>query len=73
MSPDFLSVVLRSASFIALFQAAGMVVFVTMFGRHLEASLGSIRRIASLSALAAIAFLVAHHVLEAARMADNMS
>ena len=73
MSPDFLSVVVRSASFIALFQAAGMVIFIAVFDRHLEASLAPIRRIASLSALAAIALLVAHHALEAARMADSMS
>ena len=73
MQPDTLSVVLRSLSFIALFQAAGMVLFLAMFGRSLNASLAFLGRIAMLSAIAAITLLVGQYLLEAARMADDWS
>ncbi len=73
MRPDTLSVILRSASFIAMFQAAGMVLFITVFGRRLEVSLPLLRRITQLSAIAAAALLVGQYALEAARMADDMS
>jgi putative copper resistance protein D len=71
--PDTLSVILRSASFIALFQAAGMAIFLAMFGRPLEVSLSPMQRIAKLSAIAAGVLLVGHYALEAARMAGDMS
>ena len=73
MHPDTISVILRSASFIALFQAAGMAIFLAMFGRPLGASLASMRRINRLSATAAVVLLVGQYALEAARMADDMS
>lgn len=73
MRPDSLSVILRSASFIALFQAAGMALFLTMFGRPLEVAAVAIARIAKLSAIAAATLLLGQYVLEAARMADDMS
>ena len=73
MRPDTVSVILRSASFIALFQAAGMVFFIAMFGRRLEASLPALRRITKLTAIAAAAFLIGQYALEAARMADDMA
>ena len=73
MRPDTLSVILRSASFIALFQAAGMVLFIAMFGRRLERSLSELQRITRLSAILAAAFVVGQYALEAARMADDMA
>ena len=73
MRPDTLSVILRSASFIALFQAAGITLFIAMFGRTLELSLSPLRRITKLSAIAAIVLSVGQYALEAARMADDMS
>lgn len=73
MRPDTLSVILRSASFIAMFQAAGMVLFIAMFGRRLEISLPLLRRITKLSAIAAALLLAGQYALEAARMADDMS
>ena len=73
MPPDTLSVILRSASFIALFQAAGMAIFLAMFGRPLEVSLSPMQRIAKLSAVAAGVLLVGQYALEAARMAGDMS
>jgi putative copper export protein len=72
MQPDTLSVVLRSASFVAVFQAAGMVIFIAMFGRLLGPSLIRIRRFAKVSAIAAIVLLLGQYVVEAARMADDM-
>ena len=73
MQPDTLSVVLRSASFIALFQAAGAVIFIAMFGRPLGPSLIEIRRLAQVSAIAAIVLLLGQYGVEAARMADDMT
>jgi copper resistance protein D len=73
MQPDILSVVLRSASFVALFQAAGMVIFIAMFGRLLGPSLNRIRRFAKVSAISAIVLLLGQYVVEAARMADDMT
>ena len=73
MHPDTISVILRSASFIALFQAAGMAIFLAMFGRPLGASLASMWRINRLSATAAVVLLIGQYALEAARMADDMS
>jgi copper resistance protein D len=73
MQPDTLSVVLRSASFIALFQAAGTVIFIAMFGRPLSSSLIKIRHLAQVSAIAAIVLLLGHYAVEAARMADDMN
>lgn len=73
MQPDTLSVVLRSLSLIALFQAAGMALFLATFGRSLDASLLLLRRIAIFSVIAAITLLVGQYLLEAARMADDWS
>jgi copper resistance protein D len=73
VQPDTLSVILRSASFIVLFQAAGMALFIAMFGRQLEPSLAPMRRVTKVSAIAAIVLLVGQYALEAARMTDDMS
>ena len=73
MHPDTLSVILRSASFVALFQAAGMALFLGLFGRLLEASKEPISTIARASAFAAAILLLAQYALEAARMADDMA
>ena len=73
MQPDTLSVLLRCLSFIALFQAAGVALFLALFGRSLDASRGFRRRVAILSALGATTLLVGHYLLEAARMADDGS
>ncbi len=73
MQPDTLSVILRSASFIALFQAAGMAIFLAMFGWRLRTSRSPMQRIAKLSAIAAVGLLIGQYALEAARMAGDMS
>ncbi|HEV7611604.1 MAG TPA: CopD family protein [Steroidobacteraceae bacterium] len=73
MQPDTLSVIFRSASFIALFQAAGMAIFLALFGRPLEVSRSPIELAAKLSAVAAAVLVVGQYTLEAARMAGDMS
>ena len=73
MQPDVLSVVLRSASFIALFQASGIMIFIAVFGHPLGPSLVRIRALARVSAIAAVVLLLGQYVVEAARMADDMT
>jgi copper resistance protein D len=71
--PDIVSVVLRSLSFVLLFQAAGVAIFVAIFGRRLASSRGTVRRLGQAAAIAAIVLVAAHHACEAARMAGEMS
>src|SRR5213078_182467 len=73
MMVDALSVALRALSFVALFQAAGISLFLALFGRLVVASGSTLRRAATLSALVAIGVLVAEYVLEAARMSGDFS
>jgi putative copper export protein len=71
--PDILSVVLRALSFVMLFQAAGIAIFVAIFGRRLESSLATIRHLGQVTAVAGMVLVAAHYVLEAARMTSEMS
>ena len=71
--PDALSILLRGLSFIALFQSIGAALFVDLFGRPLTVSLPPIRRVARVSAAAALVLLLGQYLLEAARMADAMT
>jgi putative copper resistance protein D len=71
VSPDLLSVTLRAAAFVCLFQAAGAALFVVLFGGLLVASRPTIVRIARLAALVAAPLLLAHAAIEAARMAGD--
>jgi putative copper resistance protein D len=70
---DVLSVILRALSFILLFQAAGVALFVALFGRRLASARGAVRRLGQAAALAAIMLVAAHYALEAARMAGELS
>ncbi len=71
MSPDLLSVTLRAAAFICLFQAAGTALFLALFGDELSVSRTRIVRLARRAALAAAPLLLAHAAIEAARMAGD--
>ena len=71
--PDVVSVTLRALSFVLLFQAAGVAIFVALFGRRLANSQVPVRRLGLAAAIAAIVLVAAHYVLEAARMAGEMS
>ena len=58
--PDVLSVILRALSFVLLFQAAGVAIFVAIFGRWLASSQVSIRRLGQAAAIAGlVGYLVA--------------
>jgi putative copper resistance protein D len=71
--PDVVSVILRALSFVLLFQAAGVAIFVAAFGRRLASSWQAVRRLGQVAAIAAIVLVAAHYALEAARMAGEMS
>jgi putative copper resistance protein D len=73
MSPDLVSVTLRAASFVALFQAAGITCFVAMFDRHLVNTGIRIRHLGTATALAGIVLLLAHQLLEPSRLTGEFS
>lgn len=73
MAVDVISALVRGLSFLALFQAAGVVMFVAIFGRRLANTLQSVRRLGFISAIAGIVLVAAHYALEAARMAGALS
>ena len=71
--PDIASLVLRALSFVLLFQAAGVAIFIALFGRRLDRSQPAIRRLGQAAALAGVVAVAGHYALEAARMAGQMS
>lgn len=73
MSPDVLSVALRALSFVWLLQAAGIAIFIALFRQYLSESEIGIRKLGLWSAVIALPLLIAQYVLEAARMADDMT
>ena len=73
MSPDLLSVIIRSAGFVLLFQAAGAALFIALFTSRLVASVGIIRRLAIGSAWAGVVFVGVHLWLDAARMSGEFA
>ena len=73
MSPDLVSVTLRAAGFVALFQAAGIAFFIAIFGDRLVHASSGIRRLGLMAALGGIVLLLAQQALDAARMADDFA
>ena len=73
MSPDAISVAVRGAAFMLLFQTSGAVFFVALYGRQLSASIAPIRRLTLLCALVGSVCIGAHIALEAARMSGEFS
>jgi putative copper export protein len=73
VSPDLLSVVVRTLGFVGLFQAAGAAFFMALFAGWIPRSGEAIRRLALCSALAGLILLGLHQALEGARMADGFS
>lgn len=73
MSVDTTSVLVRALSFIAMFQAAGAVIVIALFGRRLERSTRSIRKLGRMSALAAMVLVAAHYAMEAGRMGGSVA
>ena len=73
MLVDALSISIRALSFVALFQAAGVAMFIALFGRELTTTERAARRIGAVSAVVAIVLVLAHYSLEAARMAGELA
>jgi putative copper resistance protein D len=73
MSPDGASALLRSLGFVLLFQAAGAVFFVALVSDLLDRSAAKIRGLQLWCAVAALAVLLLHLALEAARLSGNYS
>lgn len=73
MAVDAISALVRGLSFVALFQAAGVAIFVALFGRRLESTAQRVRSLGFVSAIAGIILVAAHYALEAARMAGALS
>ena len=73
MSPDLLSVLVRSVGFALLFQAAGTALFDLLFKTRLTANVDIVRRLATGSALAGVVFVGAHLWLDAARMSGEFA
>jgi putative copper resistance protein D len=71
--PDVLSVVFRAVSFVLLLNAAGITIFLAVFGHLLPDSLRAITKLGWRLAIGALVFVAGHHALEAARMAGEMS
>jgi putative copper resistance protein D len=71
--PDALSVAFRAVSFVLLLNAAGMPVFIAVFGHLVPDSLPAITKLGWRLAIGALVFVAGHHALEAARMAGEMS
>jgi putative copper export protein len=73
MSPDTLSVAVRSLSFVLLFQAAGAALFAAVFAAQITATRAAIRRLAGTAAVAGLVVITAHLALEATRMTGDFS
>lgn len=73
MSPDLLSVIVRSAGFVLLFQAAGAALFTALFRTRLIASAGIVHRLTVGSAWAGVIFVGMHLWLDAARMSGEFA
>src|SRR5688572_5207536 len=73
MGVDAISALVRGLSFVALFQAAGVAIFLALFGRRLADTSHRVRSLGFVSAIAAIVLVAAHYALEAARMAGELA
>jgi putative copper resistance protein D len=73
MMVDAVAVLIRGLSFIAMFQAVGGALFVTLFGSYLPVSELHIRRVLRIATLTAVALVLLQFSLEAARLAGEFS
>ena len=73
MFSDVLSAIARALSFVAICQAAGMAIFLAMFGSRLPQAFLRIKAVAMISAVAGILLVSLHYLLEAARMAGELA
>jgi copper resistance protein D len=72
-APDFVAVVLRAATFVAVLQAAGVPLFLWLFRSALEASGGAIRKLGRAAAVAGIVLAAVYQAAEPAHLAGSFS
>lgn len=74
MAADFVSVAVRALSFIALFQAAGLALFLAVVARSTAfVSTDTLRRVGMWSAGISIVLVLVHYLLESGRMAGELA
>lgn len=73
MSVDILSVIVRAVSFVALFQAAGIALFMALFAHLPSATEQSLRRLGYCSAWLGLLLIATHQLLAGARMTGEFS
>src|SRR5215469_6109967 len=73
MSADLLSVALRALGFVPLFQAAGIAIFLALFGQPLVSTAPVLRRLGIRTALIAAVLLIGQYLLEAARLSGELA
>lgn len=73
MTPDQLSVALRTLSLVALYQAVGVSFFIALYGASMSRALPGIRRLGLVAAFAGMALVLAHQTMDAARLADDFA
>lgn len=72
-TPDVLSLAFRVVSFVLVLSAAGVPIFIAVFGRLLPNTRAAEVRVGWRMATVALIFVAAHYLLEAGRMAGDMS
>jgi len=70
---DSLVVVLRTAIFISLLQAAGVALFVSLFNRYLTISKNTIYLLGAISSLSGAIFILLRYLLEPIRLTGSLS
>lgn len=73
MLPDVLSVIAKALSFVCALQAAGIALFLQLFGGQGAEVEARVRRLGTWSALSAVALVGVHYALEPARMAGELA
>jgi putative copper resistance protein D len=71
---DTVSIILRASGFVALFQAAGMAIYLSLFQSQLDTGLiRAHRRLGTSAAVAALVLVAAHFCMEPARMGGGFA
>ena len=68
---DTVSISLRTVAFVGMLQAAGVSIFLWLFGASLGKTASAVRSLGTGSALLAVFFTLAHHLIQPARMTGS--
>ncbi|HEX9878376.1 MAG TPA: hypothetical protein VGC50_17195 [Gammaproteobacteria bacterium] len=69
---DFIAISVRALGFVAALQAAGVPLFLWLFGDDLPSSMGAIQRLGARVAIAGLLLTMAYQVLEPARLTGEL-